>query len=74
MAISTVPIFYGNLGVGHFGTYGQPNGGEFAQVGIAWLKWKLMGDDTMAAKGMFAGADCTLCKDPDWTIKKKMMD
>jgi hypothetical protein len=73
-AITTVPVFYGNLPVGHTATYAQDNGGEFAQIGIAWLKWQLYGDTTAAAGGMFMGPDCGLCKNAMWTVKKKNMD
>lgn len=73
-AINTVPLFYGNLPVGHFATYSQPNGGEFARVGIGWLKWQLYGDQTESGAKMFKGADCELCKGTMWTVQKKMMD
>jgi hypothetical protein len=73
-AINTVPLFYGNLPVGHSGTYSQDNGGEFARVGIGWLKWQLYGDKTEAGEKMFVGADCALCKGTMWTIEKKMME
>jgi hypothetical protein len=39
---------------------------------IAWLRWRLMGDQAMTV--MFVGADCTLCKDPAWEVMKKNMD
>lgn len=69
-AISTVPLFYGNLDVGHFATWSQDNAGEFGRVGIQWLKWQLMGDE--AAKAVFAGPDCELCKAPSkWKVSKK---
>jgi hypothetical protein len=72
-AITTVPIFYGNLEVGHGATWEQANGGEFGRVMIGWLKWKLRGDTE--AEKMFKGADCELCKSPsEWTIVKKMID
>jgi hypothetical protein len=72
-AISTVPLFYGNLDVGHFATWAQDNAGEFGRVGVSWLKWKLMADP--AAEKMFAGPDCELCKPPSmWKVAKKMMD
>jgi hypothetical protein len=73
-AINNVPIFYGNNPVGHTGTYAQDNGGEFAQVGIAWLKWQLYGEMSPTTSGMFLGADCALCKDSTWTVEKKMME
>ena len=72
--IDKVPVFYANAPVGHLATYSQDNGGEFAGVGIGWLKWQLYGDQTAAGKGMFSGADCELCKNSMWTIKKKNLD
>jgi hypothetical protein len=71
--INNVPLFYGNLDVGHGATWMDTNAGEFGRVGLGWLKWQLNGDTT--AKSMFSGADCELCKPPSmWVVKKKMMD
>jgi dienelactone hydrolase len=70
--IDKVPIGIAHLdGAGHGGTYAQPNGGEFAKVAVAWLKWQLKKDET--AKKMFSGSDCGLCKDTKWDYKKKKM-
>jgi hypothetical protein len=72
-AIDKVPIFYGNLDVGHAGTWDQVNGGEMGRVGLGWVRWKLLGDPSM--EKMFVGADCELCRSPSkWVVKKKMMD
>lgn len=72
-AINNVPIFYGNLPVGHGGTWESQNGGEMGRVALGWLKWKLRSDG--ALEKMFVGADCELCKPPSqWTIMKKMID
>jgi len=46
-------------------------GGRFAEAGVAWLNWRLKGDE-QAAK-MFEGPDCGLCKDPVWRASKKGM-
>ena len=71
-AIQNVPAVHAYEDVGHYpATYRQPNGGDFAKVAGAWLKWQLKGDQT-AAK-MFAGTSCGLCTDPKWTIERKMM-
>jgi hypothetical protein len=71
--INHVPIFVGNiLGVGHGGTYWEPNGGKAAEAVVAWLDWQLRGDKN-AAK-MFVGKDCSLCTDPAWTVGKKRID
>ena len=63
--IRHVPAYVGNLvGVGHGGTYWQPNGGKAAAAVADWLDWQLRGD-RRAAK-TFAGRDCGLCRDPAW--------
>jgi hypothetical protein len=68
--ITSVPAFRGyEKGVGHGGTYRQPNGGEFAGVAIAWLNWQLKGDQRSAL--MFRGANCGLCVNPRWVVHKK---
>jgi hypothetical protein len=63
-----LPAFMGNLDVGHFGTFDQPNGGEFGRVGGHWLKWHLKGDQT--SKAQFVGPDCGLCG-TDWDVMQK---
>jgi hypothetical protein len=73
MNINKVPIFYGNMDVGHGGTWNSANGGEFGRVGMAWLDWHLKGD--MAASKLFVGADCELCGSGSmWDVQKKMID
>ncbi len=67
--IDTVPALLASHDVGHGGTFTQPNGGEEAQVTRAWLDWQLLGD-TNAAK-TFVGPDCSLCRDPQWTVSRK---
>jgi hypothetical protein len=69
--IDNVPLFFGSIDVGHGGTFAEPQGGEFAQVGAAWLKWRLMDDQSAGA--LFVGADCGLCTDPRWQVIKKQM-
>ncbi len=56
-------------GVGHGGTYSQPNGGDFARVAVAMLKWQLKGEKDQAK--MFVGADCSLCKEAGWHVETK---
>jgi hypothetical protein len=71
--IEKVPAFVANLnGVGHGGTYWEPNGGKAAQVVVAWLDWQLRGD--ARAGRMFKGKDCALCTDKAWTVQKKRVD
>jgi dienelactone hydrolase len=56
----------------HKGTYREPNGGAFGPVAVAFLKWRLQGDQQAAR--MFMGPDCELCKKPEWHLRKKNID
>jgi dienelactone hydrolase len=56
-------------GVGHGGTYSQPNGGDFARVAVAMLKWQLKGEKDQSK--MFVGSNCGLCQDPQWHVATK---
>lgn len=71
--INHVPVAVANLqGVGHGGTYMQPNGGKAAAAVVAWLNWQLRGDKQAA--GSFVGAQCGLCTDSAWELRKKKID
>lgn len=70
--IAVVPVFMGEIQVGHGGTFRQANGGEYARVGTAWLNWKLKGDRTAAR--LFTGKDCGLCGDARWKVTRKGID
>lgn len=71
--IDHVPVFLADLkGVGHEGTYWEPNGGKAAATVVAWLDWQLRGDSRAAQ--VFRGEDCALCRDPAWVVKKKRID
>lgn len=68
--LKSIPVFRAwERGVGHGGTYNQPNGGEFAGIAVAWLNWQLKGDPKAAL--MFRGADCGLCVNPKWVVQTK---
>lgn len=69
--LNHVPVFVGNLDVGHGGTYAKPNGGDFAKVATAWFSWKLK-DDKKASK-MFVGDTPEITKMPGWSFEKKNM-
>jgi hypothetical protein len=72
-AIDSVPIFYGNLQVGHGGTWEATNGGEMGRVALGWLKWLLQEDNSH--EKLFVGTNCELCQPPsEWTVMKKMID
>lgn len=63
-----LPAFMGHLDVGHFGTFGEPDGGEYGRVGVAWLEWRLKGDQQ--ARQEFVGPDCGLCS-TEWDVRQK---
>jgi dienelactone hydrolase len=68
--ITHVPAYLGNLvGVGHGGSYWQPNGGKAAAAVVAWLDWQLRGDRRAARN--FVGKDCGLCRDPAWQFSAR---
>lgn len=68
--ITKVPAFRAYKdGVGHGGTYTQPNGGEFGKIAVALLQWQFKGDQD--AGKMFLGANCGLCQDSKWHVEKK---
>ena len=69
--INHVPVFVGNMDVGHGGTYAAAHGGEFARVATAWYKWQLK-DDKNAGK-MFTEDPSGLSQSAEWTVQKKMM-
>lgn len=71
--IATVPaVRVYEDGVGHGGTYGQPRGGSFGEVAVAWLDWRLKGDQ--AGRRMFTGPACGLCAKPGWHVEAKGLD
>ena len=68
--ITKVPAFRAwKDGIGHGGTYNQPNGGEFGKVAVELLDWQFKGDKNDGK--MFLGANCGLCRDPKWHVEKK---
>jgi len=71
--INHIPVFRAfEKGIGHGGTYHDPDGGAFGKVALAWLDWQLKGSKE-AAK-VFQGNQCSLCADPQWVTRKKKID
>lgn len=66
--IQHVPACVCNYPVGHGGTYGQPHGGEFSPVAIAWLNWQLKGNKASAE--MFSGQTPQILQREGWTFEK----
>ena len=69
--INHVPVFVGNVDVGHGGTYAQPFGGDYAKVATAWFNWQLRGDKK--AGKLFTGKTPGLSKFAGWSFSKKNM-
>lgn len=69
--LNHVPVFVGNVDVGHGGTYAQPHGGDFAKVATAWFKWQLQGDKK--AGKLFTGNPPGLSTLSGWSFDKKNM-
>jgi dienelactone hydrolase len=67
--IAGVPVFSGNMDVGHSGTFEQPGGGAMGKAAIDWLDWWTKGDNE--AGQTFDGPDCGLCQNPAWAVKRK---
>jgi len=71
--INHIPVFRAfEKGIGHGGTYHDPDGGAFGKVALAWLDWQLKGSKDAA--GMFQGEQCSLCTDPQWVTHKKKIE
>jgi dienelactone hydrolase len=70
--IDKVPALFAWTSVGHSGTFTVENGGEYGQIGAAWLDWQLKGD--AQAGTMFTGADCGLCKRTAWHVTRRGID
>jgi dienelactone hydrolase len=67
---ATAPVFYGVFNGGdHLGVRTAPYSDRIRLVVTGWLRWQLMRDASLAP--MFVGDQCTVCKDPNWTVKQK---
>ncbi|MDQ2076935.1 dienelactone hydrolase family protein [Marinimicrobium sp. ABcell2] len=67
--INHVPVFVGNMDVGHGGTYGEPYGGEFGRVATAWFQWQLK--DDQESSHLFVGDPPGLSQSSTWTFESK---
>jgi hypothetical protein len=71
--LTVIPVLRAyEKGVGHSGTYRESNGGEFGGVAVAWLSWRLKGDEKAGL--MFAGKTCGLCVNPRWVVRKQKIE
>jgi hypothetical protein len=64
-----IPIMLFSKDIGHGGDLFSSRGGDFAKIDVAWLNWRLKGDDTPTGKGLLVGASCTYCTNTAWETK-----
>jgi hypothetical protein len=53
----------------HLGVRTAPYSDRIRLVVTGWLRRQLMQDASLAS--MFVGDTCTVCQDPNWTVKQK---
>jgi hypothetical protein len=63
------PVFYANFAGGHLGILTEPLTTQISGMSTAWLRYKLMGDTTLAAR--FNGPSCEYCSDSKWKVQQK---
>ncbi len=66
---ASLPTFLASADHGHIGTRFEKNGGEYADILTDWIKWNIDSDE--ASSGTFVGADCRLCTDTAWDVRKR---
>jgi hypothetical protein len=69
-----IPIMLFSKQLGHGGDLFSSHGGDFTKIDLAWLNWRLKGDETATGKGRLVGAGCTYCTDSAWEVKSKNID
>lgn len=66
---ATTSVFYAVYEYGHTGILLPPYQERIYTEVAAWFRWQLMQDHTL--KSRFAGPDCGVCSDPNWTVQRK---
>lgn len=66
-----IPIMLFSKNIGHGGDLGSARGGDFTKINLAWLNWRLKGDEGASGKGALIGASCTYCSNSAWEVKSK---
>ena len=65
------PTMFFSKNIGHGGDLGSARGGDFTKINLAWLNWRLKGDEGATGKGVLVGASCTYCSNSAWEVKSK---
>jgi dienelactone hydrolase len=66
-----IQIMLFSKNIGHGGDLGSARGGDFTKINLAWLNWRLKGDEGATGKGVLVGSGCTYCSDSAWEVKSK---
>jgi len=66
-----LPTMLFSKNIGHGGDLGSARGGDFTKINLAWLNWRLKGDEGATGKGVLVGASCTYCSNSAWEVKSK---
>ena len=43
-------------------------------IDVAWLNWRLKGDETATGKGVLVGSGCQYCTDSAWEVKSANLE
>jgi len=66
-----LPIMLFSKNLGHGGDLESTRGGDFTRINLAWLNWRLKGDEGESGKGALIGAGCSYCSNSAWEVKSK---
>ncbi len=69
--MTNAPVFLASADYGHRATYFDPDGGLYGTIIRDWLDWRLKGD--AKAGGTFLGDDCRLCRDQQWSVRRRSL-
>jgi len=64
-----IPIMLFSKALGHGGDLFSTHGGDFTKIDLAWLNWRLKGDETATGKGVLVGSSCSYCSNSAWEVK-----
>jgi hypothetical protein len=61
-------VLFSKDGAGHGGDLGSAKG-DFNTINLAWLNWRLKGDEGATGKGLLIGSSCKYCSASGWEFK-----
>jgi hypothetical protein len=61
-------VYFSKTSAGHGGDLDQARG-DFNLVNLAWLNWRLKGDEGATGKGFLYGSTCKVCTDSGWVYQ-----